>query len=117
MFINSTHIFDRELQIEEIIKDITLIYNNNEVKNFEFRDSKHDFYIQVSDCIVGLLGNLFTFLNKHTIDEISTELENLNKDQLKTLKLLTKIINKSEKENKAFLHHISCSDEINKFGF
>ena len=116
MLINSEHIFDRETEVEKIIDGIEIIYKNEKITNFRFEDSKQEFFIQVSDVIVGFLGRLFLFLNKHSMNEIYTKINQLDPIQLKNIKLFAKLINKSEEENKVFLHHTSSIDEANKFG-
>ena len=116
MLVNSEHIFDREMEVEKIIDDIEITYKNKKLENFRFEDSKKEFYIQVSDVIVGLLGKLFIFLNKHTMEEIISKVNELDGIQLESIKLFAELINKSEEENIVFLHHTSSMDETNKFG-
>lgn len=115
MLINSEHVFDRETEVEKIIDGVEIIYKNKKLTNFRFEDSVNEFYIQVSDVIVGLLGRLFLFLNKHSIKEIDTRVSELDVIQLENIKLFGKLINKSLEENRVFLHHTASIDEVNKF--
>lgn len=55
IFLNSFHIFDKETEIEKII-NITSDLNFEENRNFIFKDSLEDEFIQISDVVVGLLG-------------------------------------------------------------
>lgn len=71
----------------------------------------------MSDVIVGFLGRLFLFLNKQSMNETYTRINQLNQLQLENINLFAKLIKKSEKENKLFLHHISSINDMDKFWY
>lgn len=111
IFLNSFHTYDREKEIEKIINTMSDI-DFRENRNFTFRESHEDNFIQISDVVVGLLGRFFTY-----IEELNRELENgkiiqqlvssllkLNSIQKENFLLLTNILKKSHDKNKLFFY-------------
>lgn len=105
-FINSKHIFDHEKQIEENhFNRIKFTKNGNILTSFEFKDSKDDSMIQLSDCMVGLVSRLYKFLDEFDGSLSSLE-QQLNDRQKNNLKTLCKIIKKSVDYNETIVHMI-----------
>ena len=50
--------------IENQFKRFELYYGNRKADNYSFIDSKDNPLTQVSDCIVGLLGKYYTYINR-----------------------------------------------------
>ncbi|MGO4292105.1 DUF3800 domain-containing protein [Chitinophaga sp. RAB17] len=105
-FINSVHHFDQEADIKKEMERVTLTYHGEPIANFDFSDSKADILTQVSDVVVGLLGQVSNFINKHTMEEIKEQLATLNSVQKENLDLLRQLAEKSYRKNIAFFHYI-----------
>jgi len=113
-FKNSFHVFDKEEEIEPLINEYTLTDNGVPFKNYSFEDSKDELLIQVSDLLTGLAGKISAFVNKNTVEEIYTKIQQFNPTQLANLDNYLTLVNKSEEKNKAFLHKVGPFDEDQK---
>mgnify|MGYP003610607557 CR=1 FL=1 len=114
LFKNSDHVFDRELTIEELLKDYNLKSDNKIFRNYTFEDSKNNLFIQASDIFIGLLGKYFNFINEYLIGEIKSFLNELDDVQYSNLELLIELIDKSDKKNRAFIFNTLSNDEFEK---
>ncbi|MFY0255365.1 hypothetical protein ACDQ55_15570 [Chitinophaga sp. 30R24] len=114
-FINSFHHFDQEADIQIEMGKTTLTYHGKPLTNFDFSDSKADVLTQMSDVIVGLLGQISNFINEHTLEEIEEQLELLNAVQKENLDLLRRLVEKSYKKNIAFFHFIESVENRKKW--
>ena len=115
-FINSFHVFDEENEIQNIIKsyDLKIIENNSVFDNYVFKNSKDDFYLQVSDVIVGLIRKFRKYLFSKSSEEIENDFYDMCKIQRNNLISLLMIIKRSEQENTFFLHDIDSVSEHDK---
>ncbi|MGP1412205.1 MAG: hypothetical protein ACTTKD_10280 [Peptoanaerobacter stomatis] len=116
LFSNSVHIFDEESFIMGKMKDIRILKGSRELRNFSFVDSTKERWIQMSDVFVGLIGRLKMYLNKNSFSEIEESLSSLNNRQKNNLRLLSKLLNKSENKNIIFFHNIDSLSEMEKMG-
>ncbi len=114
LFINSKHIFDNEDQISDKLSTFQLFNYGVKVDNYVFDDSIKNRYIQISDVLMGLLGKMFTYINKTSYEDIDKDLFNLNEQQSKNLKLLNKLIDQSDSVNPGFFHSIDAGKELEK---
>lgn len=123
IFSNATHIFDDEYQIQEQFERFE-IYNGDSIcESFSFTDSKNNIYVQISDCIVGLLGKYFTYINSINMNEAHQMINNISLKQKKTLQLFASLISKSERKSKLLLgscesieeHDVSSAILVNAF--
>jgi len=114
MFKNSTHIFDNENDISNILKDYRILDEGNEIKNFTFVDSQTNQLIQLSDIFVGIMGKLTNYLNTSTREKIEIDFNSLSVIQLTNIDLLIDIINKSLKKNEGFINNIDSDEERSK---
>lgn len=96
VFPSAQHIFDNEYMIKEQFDKYELLYNGKKVDNYYFIDSKDNPLIQVSDCIVGLLGKYYTYINGISIHEAQQMLNTITPEQKSTLSLFAKLLKKSE---------------------
>ena len=107
-FQNSSHVFDKEDQLEVGFTKKVRDYAKSEMTNYTFKDSKSSLAIQLSDVIVSTIARYHDFLDSHTPSKLRIKLNEMDKDryQLETMKLLNDIINNSIKKNQAFIHNI-----------
>jgi len=108
---SAQHVFDNEYQIQEQFNKYELLYNDKKADNYCFVNSVDNPFIQVSDCIVGLLGKYYTYINGIDIDGAYKMLNTITSEQEQTLKLLAQIIYKSEKYSKLLLHSTESIEE------
>ena len=78
MFKNSFHHFDIEEEDMKMMRDVRLLYDGKEFCNYDFIESTGNKLIQVADAVVGLLSNLFHFIDTTTEEEFWNLLQNLN---------------------------------------
>lgn len=114
--LNSFHVFDEENEIQNIIKsyDLKIIENNSVFDNYVFKNSKDDFYLQLSDVIVGLIRKFRKYLFSKSSEEIENDFYDMCKIQRNNLISLLMIIKRSEQENTFFLHDIDSVSEHDK---
>lgn len=117
VFSKSQHIFDNEYCIENQFVKCGIYSGHKMDAQFKFVDSKDQPLIQISDCIVGVLGKYYTFINNISINEANDMFNNITPIQKCTLNLFAKILKKSEDYSKLLFH--SCASlheqEIDNF--
>lgn len=111
VFSNGQHIFDNEYSIESQFNDYEFFQGEHKVANFSFVDSKDDPLVQVSDCIVGLLGKFYTYVNQIEVSEAYRLMEILTSTQKSTLKLFAQVIKKSEDKSKLLINSSESLEE------
>lgn len=114
LFSTSSHVFDNEFKIEENLKKSALLNNASNSNNFKFVESKEYPAIQVSDVLSGLLKNYFTFIAKTSVPELVEAKKNLTEQQQQCVKLLKRLIEKSDTEQSEFLYYIMSQIEHHK---
>jgi hypothetical protein len=114
LFKYSTHIFDNEDSIIEILKNYRILDKSIEIKNYLFVDSKKHQLIQLSDIFVGLMGKLTFYLNTSTREDIDKDFSYLSKKQEENIDLLIDLFYKSDNKNKGFLHSFDSEEETSK---
>ena len=105
----SSHTFDNETEIQEALGNTQVEYKGSFVE-YSFLDSLDCIEVQLSDCICGLLGSHFNFLEEHSVEELIEIKLNLNPVQRLTLSLLRKLIDISDAQSNGFMHRISPMD-------
>lgn len=105
----SSHTFDNETEIQETLGNTQVEYKGSFVE-YSFVDSLDCIEVQLSDCICGLLGSHFNFLEEHSVEELIEIKQNLNPVQRLTLSLLRKLIDISDAQSNGFMHRISPMD-------
>lgn len=111
VFPYATHIFDDEYQIQDYFNKYEF-YNDDVIcKNFSFTNSESDLLIQISDCIVGLMGKYFTYINSINIDGAYQMLNIITPKQKQTLQLFASLIHKSENKSKLLLNSSESIEE------
>lgn len=105
----SCHTFDNETEVQEALGETQVEYKGKFVK-YSFVDSRDCMEIQLSDCICGLLGSHFNFLEEHSVGELIEIKKNINPVQRQTLSLLRKLIDISDAQSNGFMHRVSPVD-------
>lgn len=107
MFKNATHIYDKEYEVEKEINKIEFFDGNKLMENYGFVKSEDVDLVQVSDCFVGFMGKFFSFINQTSDDEINSLDIILDEFQKDSLGLFGKLILKSERMSRYYLHSIA----------
>lgn len=114
-FWNAIHIFDHEDEIEK--KHFgNVVFKKDDVllNSYEFKDSKDEPMIQISDCIVGLICRFYKFLDEFD-GNVGAFDGQLKEAQRKNLKTLCNIIKKTVDFNEALVHMIVPIDEAENY--
>lgn len=117
VFSNAHHTFDNEYCIENQFERFELYDGSRKATNFSFIDSKDNPLIQLSDCIVGLLGKYYTYINRISRKEAYEMISFITPSQKSTLKLFAQVMKKSEDMSKLLLHSSESLDEHEKGAF
>lgn len=107
----STHIFDEETTIQDIVKEHIAMGENTE-DNFKFVKSETDIFVQLSDVVAGILGKLFKYINSTSINQRRKDVERLSKIQVDNILLIDKLRMEADQENPGFLCSIGPLDGI-----
>lgn len=107
VFPYANHTFDNEHNIEKEFNRAELLYEGKPFNNFSFEDSQRNPFIQVSDCVVGLLAKFFNFVNASTTKKVEALFSNSSSIEKSNLKLLSEIINISEEYSPLLRHSVS----------
>lgn len=118
-YINSVHFFDEEKNIQNLIQDYNyiIINDNQRINNYSFCDSQSNFYLQLSDVIVGIIHRLKLYLLKKSVEDIEKDFVLLTDLQKENLRMLLTLIKNSEQKSKFFIHNIDAIGEINKLAY
>ena len=111
VFPRAKHIFDNEYKIEEIFAEYKFYNGDSKLENYEFVNSINNPLIQVSDCIVGLLGKYYTYTNSIDIYQARQLFTILSDRQRKALHVLAQLIIKSERLSKLLLNSTESIEE------
>ncbi|MCF6257847.1 MAG: DUF3800 domain-containing protein [Gammaproteobacteria bacterium] len=114
LFKNSTHIFDNEDSISELMGGYKIIDGSEVINNYSFVDSKSSRLTQLSDVLVGLIGKLSSYLNTSSRDKIRSDFFLLNSIQTENIDFLLDLIDKSHAKNIGFLHASDSYEEMSK---
>lgn len=111
IFPTALHIFDNEYQIEKQLKKYSFSSESLPINNYQFVDSVDAPLVQVSDCVVGLLGKYCEFLNGCNIQQAQQMLNALTSKQRATLNSFQKTIKKAERLSKLLFCSIESREE------
>jgi hypothetical protein len=117
MFKNSTHIFDNEDSIAEVMKGYKILDGSSEIKNYSFVDSQTSQLTQLSDVLVGLMGKLSGYINTSSRGTIEADFHSLTSIQGENIDLFLDLINKSHNKNIGFLQAADSYEEMSKLEF
>ena len=111
VFPHAEHIFDNEYKIEEIFAKYEFYNGDSKLENYEFVNSINTPLVQVSDCIVGLLGKYYTYTNSIDIYQDHKLFTIISDRQRKALRVLAQLIIKSERLSKLLLNSTESIEE------
>lgn len=111
LFKNSTHIFDNEDSIIEVMREYKILDGPLEIKNYSFVDSQSSQLTQLSDVLVGLIGKLTAYINTNSRDGIEADFQSLSSIQCENIDLLLDLIDESHNKNTGFLQIIDSYEE------
>lgn len=114
LFKNSTHIFDNEYSISELLSKFKILDGYQEILNYSFVDSQANQLTQLSDVVVGLFGKMYSYLNTNDRAKIHADFNGLNSTQGKNIDLLLSLIDRSHDKNIGFLHSMDSYEEMSK---
>ena len=107
----STHIFDEEMTVQEIVKN-QIAQGENMSDNFKFVKSETDIFVQLSDIVAGIFGKMFKYINSTNINQRRKDVENLSKFQVDNILLIDKLRMGANQENPGFLCSIAPMDGV-----
>lgn len=107
----STHIFDEETTVQDIVKR-QIAQGENMADNFRFVKSETDIFVQLSDVVAGILGKLFKYINSTSVNQRRKDVESLSKIQVDNILLIDKLRMEADRENPGFLCSIGPLDGI-----
>jgi hypothetical protein len=107
----STHIFDEEMAVQDIVK-AQIDMGDNMADNFRFVNSETDIFVQLSDVVAGILGKLFKYINSTSINQRRKDVGGLSKIQIDNILLIDKLRMEADSENTGFLCSIAPVDEV-----
>lgn len=107
----STHIFDEEPAVQDIVKK-QIALGENMADNFKFVKSETDIFVQLSDVVAGILGKLFKYINSTSVNQRRKDVEGLSKLQVDNILLIDKLRMDADRENPGFLCSIGPWDGI-----
>ena len=114
---------NRKIILRKNLEDISLDKNQKfKLENYKrildkadisFQDSKNNKFIQISDCVVGILGKFFEYINITSLDEIK-KTDYLN---IEGIALLIELLDKSVNYSELLLKNIQADLEVEKLFF
>jgi len=117
LFKNSQHILDDEKQIEAYLELHPLNDSGAPLRHFRFANSKSEAGVQLSDPIAGLLGKLFSHVNRTPLDDLDKQIANLTDQQRRSIALLAKLLNASTDECQGFVQPIISVEDRQRASF
>lgn len=107
----STHIFDEETTVQDIVKK-QIAQGENMADNFKFVKSETDIFVQLSDVVAGILGKMFKYINSTSVNQRRKDIQSLSKIQVDNILLIDKLRMEADRENPGFLCSIGPWDGI-----
>jgi len=102
-------VFDREDMIEDSIKNKLCGFDN-----FEFKDSKEDVGIQISDIIVGFISKLYSYVDGAEIEQMLEDVNTMTSEQRLALKLYFDLEDRTNNVCRYLLQHAQPSSSREK---
>jgi len=117
LFKNGHHILDDEKQIEAYLASLCLADRGEPLRHYRFANSRAEPGVQVSDVVAGLLGKLFTYLNRTSMADLEAEAAVMSDVQLRNLVLVAKLLDRSTDECPGFAQYVISMEDRQRAGF
>lgn len=117
LFKRSEHILDDEKQIEAYLRSLDLDDGEAPLRHFRFANSRSEPGIQLSDPVAGLLGKLFTYINRTSIEEIGADMSGLSAQERVSLTLLARLLDRSTDASPAFAQFVISDEDRRRAAF
>ena len=111
LFENYKCIFDIEQEIQKYLLEYSELSNK---QNFIFEDSKKYIEIQISDCLVGIIGKFWRYLNNIFLYELESFICELNENQINNLHFLIDFLKLNDAKCDKLIKNIQSIDDNNK---
>lgn len=114
---NATHVLDVEPEIEKRLAVLPFVSEARPFTNHRFAVSHHEPGVQVSDVVVGLIGRLFTFVNRTELADLRRIRKALSQRQAHVVKGLADLVDRSIAASPAFIHTIVSLEDRRRAEF
>lgn len=117
LFKSAHHVLDDERQIEAYLTSLELSDGEVPLRHFRFANSQSEPGVQLSDPVAGLLGKLFTYLNRTPMGALRQEMADLSDRQRRSLKLLSRLLDLSTDECLGFAQYVISAEDRDRAHF
>jgi len=117
LFKNAQHILDDEKEIEAYLESVPFSDNGVPLRHFRFANSQSEVGIQLSDPMAGLLGKLFSHINRNPVDDLADQMANLTDQQQRSILLLAQLLDASTDECPGFVQFTISAEDRRRAGF
>lgn len=117
LFKNAYHVLDDEPQIEAYLTSLELSDGEVPLRHFRFVSSHSEPGVQLADPVVGLLGKLFTFLNRTPMGALHQEMNGLSDQQRRSLAMLSRLLDKSTNQCLGFAQYVISAEDRHRTHF
>lgn len=117
LFKNAQHILDDEKEIEAYLESVPFSDNGVPLRHFRFANSQSEEGIQLSDPVAGLLGKLFSHINRTPLDDLAEQMVNLTDQQQRSLLLLARLLDASTDECPGFVQSTISAEDRQRASF
>lgn len=108
LFKNAQHQLDVEEVIQAKLAGFRFLDGERPLRHFSFVDSTAEPGVQVSDCMVGLLGKLFSYASRTDPAQIIADRRALKPGQMRTLAKLKALVDRSQAETAAMTQQVGA---------
>lgn len=115
IFTRAQHVFDRETQIERALGPLELRDGLRPVA-FRFADSKTEIGIQAADVVTGLFGQLFNYVQAHSLRDLLARKARFSGRQANNLAQVRTLIDHADAISEGFFHAVLPFDTYAKLG-
>lgn len=114
LFKNSMHIFDVEKVIEDYIGQQKFVDGDRTLDIYRFATSHDEAGVQISDVVAGLLGKLFSMVQRNSSEELDRVRSGFTSQQQRNHAMIRQLLDRSVEENAAFAHYVLSIEDQNR---
>jgi hypothetical protein len=108
LFKNAKHRLDVEKVIQAKLADFRFMDGTRELHHFSFVDSTTEPGVQISDCLVGLMGKFFSYVSRTEPAQIIADRRALKPGQVRTLAKFNALLDRSNEETPALTQQVAA---------